>query len=176
MAVTVAMGSAFFAHRGNRIAKEALLISKRQENDRILPLTSYLMESRLKVLPGSRARIYFFLASLTNPSDSGRAITSVELKLTCNIDEDKKIIFRLAHNPDLCTQVGINISNVIHVPRKIDNNDAILGWLLFFFDAPELGYVEISTYEIIFCDARNNEVVLTPVIIREVVREEPSEK
>lgn len=115
-------------------------------------------------------RIYAFLISIANRSDSGNSVASVELHLTYRLKDDVDVVakFICAKSEELPLDAPLE-HTPLAVPIRIEANQTMAGWCLFRVPNRVAAEFSIQKYNIILADTHGNTTAVEPVLVQEFV-------
>jgi hypothetical protein len=165
--VVVAMAvAAFIVSIGSfRVSARALRLSEQQERRRQPRLFPKLLESQFENLTEG-GRVYSFLLSVGNSTDSDNAIAQIEMHLCYMIDGDVSMTVKLP--PSLvnsCYPVGERPRLV--APSRIAAHDTVSGWCDFAVKPGILGGRRIEGYRVVLTDSHQIETSVDVLIVSE---------
>jgi hypothetical protein len=169
--------AALLAYRSARTSKRALTIAKRQEQRRQPVLIPYLVEGYVRLVDDEqRFRLYAFLLSVSNPSDTDNAIAQLDLHVTYTTAEGLRMTVEVPANAMLGTAFVSSDSRSLGVPIRVDAHQTTAGWVYFRINESLLERVSIDGYMLVVTDSHGYHASVEPILIREFSHEIETKK
>jgi hypothetical protein len=151
-----------------RTAERALELSERQEARRESRLDLYLHHSRSWRRPSFEDRLLGFNVQIANPSDRANAVVRAELHVTYSV---KGVIAtvkvpRLSDSRSADARLDLEL---IQLPARLGENDAVSGWLLFRVKDALTEQQRVDRYEVVIRDLHNIEEGVQVTVFDEVL-------
>lgn len=152
-----------FSFAGIGFSRRAVRLAERQE-ERKNPLLVPELREGYFVKRQDDARVYFFLLSVRNPTDSDNAIARIELHLRYLLNSGVPITAKFG--PD---KPNVFFDNRIrlHAPHRIGARDTVSGWCDFTIEAAALNGNSIDGYQIVLADSHGTDATVNVLVIHE---------
>jgi hypothetical protein len=168
-ALFVAVFAASFAFWSARTADRALRLARDQEQRQ--PFVMYLVDGYVRSLTSKPYRIYSFLISISNPSDSNNAVARMDLRVsyrtTKNYYGAVDIPLALA-DPAEQFQQGYA---TLKVPHRIDAHQTVTGWANFEVANAVLQDCMVEKYTTVVLDPQDQSTEMDCGIVRQLADE-----
>ena len=114
-----------------RSSRRAVRLAEQQDERRRPSLVPYLRDGYVRTGSDESSRVYAFLLSVSNRSDSDNGIAEVELRLTYTTRMSVKMTVKVRSDPELGGAFADG--DVPHLPRpaRVDAHQTLLGWCFF---------------------------------------------
>ena len=169
MATVAAWVAAIFAYLTARRSGRALRLAEQQEARRRPVLFLYLSKGYLS--RSDEHRLYMFLISVSNPSDSNNAVAQIYLRIE----------YRTASNFLAAVDVPAVLQDdemfqgdnhgPLEIPIRVDAHHTVAGWVFFRVKKELLEECHVETYVIVATDSHGERVSIKTVLVQEFVRE-----
>ena len=150
-----------------RTSRRALWISEQQEARRQPQLALYLQEGYVSLSMKPDARVYAFLISVSNRSDSDNAIAEIVLRLTYIKAGSTEFTVKTTAASESLGMLAAGSASHFRAPIRIDAHQTMSGWCFFAIDNVILGDARIERTVLAFLDTHGNESTVEPLIVRE---------
>lgn len=151
-----------------RTSRKALRISEQQETRRRPSLVAYLQDGYLSVGAMPDARVYAFLVSLSNRSDSDNAVAEATLHVTYSKQGESRFTVKIPASHEMAVMLGGAPIAHLQVPTRIDAHQTVSGWCFFAVEHAILDRAKIEGLLVTFMDTHGGESSVEPLIIREI--------
>lgn len=168
-AVVAAWAGAIVAIFNARRSIQALRLAEQQEARRRPVLVPYLLRGYLRRV--DEDRIYMFLLSVSNPSDSDNAIAQIDLRIE----------YRTASNFLAAVYVpGVSLDDKmfgqdnhsrLEIPVRVDAHQTVTGWVFFRVKKALLEGCTVDTYVIVATDSHGERASIETALPQELVHE-----
>ena len=169
VAAVAAWVAAIFAYLTARRSGRALRLDEQREARRRPVLFLYLSKGYLR--RSDEHRLYMFLLSVSNPSDSNNAVAQIHLRIK----------YRTASNFLAAVDVPAVLQddeifrgdNHVHleIPTRVDAHHTVAGWVFFRVKKELLEDCNVDIYVIVATDSHGERVSIETVLVQELVRE-----
>src|SRR5712671_4565898 len=133
-----------------RTARRSLRLAEAQEERRRPVLTVYLGDGYVRFLTEERARLYAFLLSVGNPSDTNNSVADLALRVNYVTRKGLRTSIEVPRSPSSSPdQWQLDASAILESPTKIDAHQTISGWVQFRIGDDLLGDGIIEDYVIV---------------------------
>ncbi len=164
VAVT-AVAALIVALRSLGVSSRALRLSEKQEQRKQPRLVPKLLDSHFENLTEG-GRVYSFLLSVANPTDSDNAIAQIEMHLRYVIEGDVSMIVKLPTSPiGICDRA--NDHPRLTTPSRIAAHDTASGWCDFVIKPGILSGRAIEGYQIVLTDSHQAERSIDALVVSE---------
>jgi len=141
-------------------------LAQRQEERRKPILVPYFFDGYVRFNTDPFSRIYAFLVSVSNPSDSDNAVAEVDLQLTYTTQTGIQMKVKMRADPALESSFGDG-SRSLQIPARVDAHQTVSGWTYFRVEEALLKGAVIDGYSVVLNDSHGNLVALEPIMVRE---------
>jgi hypothetical protein len=172
VAVVSAMASwagAFVAFRNARTSRRMLQLAEQQESRRQPATVLYLADGFVHW--ESDARVYAFLLSISNPSDSNNAIARLDLRINYRTPTNYLAAVDVPAVLDREVGFGGPLQNRLELPIRIDAHQTVAGWSYFRFSRGLLEFCEVDLYTVVATDSQGSRQTVETVIVQELIDE-----
>jgi len=144
----------------------AARLAKKQEDRKRPELVASLVNSYVEFKPDER--IFAFLLSICNPSDSDNSVAAVALRVTYDVKPGHPVTVQLPSS----TTRGDRFSrlkdfNLLGSPSRVDAHQTVQGWCMFRLPETVLSGGSIEGYSVVVTDSHGMEVGVKPILIQE---------
>jgi hypothetical protein len=153
----------------SRTARRSLRLAEAQEVRRRPILTLYLGEGYVRFLDSERVRVYAFVLSISNPSDTNNSVAEFGLQINYVTKQGLRASVVVAASPSLPDEWRTDASALLQAPLKVDAHQTVAGWLPFRVSYDLLGDGSIEDYALVATDTHGNRAAKETVIVREVM-------
>jgi len=160
VALLVSFVSLYFSWCAQRLANE-------QERRRRPQLIPALLNGYFHVDPGSKARIYAFYLSVSNPTDSDNAVASTDLHLTYLTSKNLAMTIKLSQDDTESIRFVRGPAAHLTVPTHIAAHSTIAGWTYFRVDSAILAGARIEGHRVVLTDSHQSESSVEPINVQE---------
>jgi hypothetical protein len=150
----------YFTWQSRKLARE-------QEHRRLPRLVSSLINGYFQKDKEAGGRVYAFLVTVTNPTDSNNAIAKADLAITCLTADRTQMTVKIRTNGSSALNFVKGQDAALAVPASISAHNAISGWLRFHVPAALLEGVAIESYRLVFTDPHGEETSVAPILVQE---------
>ena len=158
--------AAFIVSVGSfKVSLQALRLSQRQDDRKQPKLSLSLLDSYFESLPET-GRLYSFLLSLGNPTDSDNAVAQIEMHLSYVIEDN--ILMTVKLPPSLADfDSYTNNHPRLRTPFRITAHDTASGWCNFLIAPGVLGGRRVESYQIVVTDSHLAETSVDAFVVSE---------
>lgn len=156
----IALISSYFTWQNRRLAVE-------QEKRRAPHLLPSLVHGFFKNDESDGGRVYAFLLTVRNPSDSNNAISEADLAITYLTQDRVQLTVKLRANESKAVNFVKGQGEALTVPVSIPAHNTVSGWLHFHMPAPMLVGMEIEAYRLILTDTHRETTDVAPILVQE---------
>jgi hypothetical protein len=146
---------------------KALRLAEQQEQRRKPLLSPYLMDGYVRTDPGNGNRVYAFLLSISNPTDSDNSVAGVDLRVTYKTREGVALTVKVRSDSELQRDFENRSGVPLPAPARVDAHQTILGWCFFQIHRAILEGAIIEDYLVVLIDSHGIEVSVKPIVVRE---------
>tara|TARA_R110002020_G_scaffold58354_2_gene159929 strand:+ start:854 stop:1402 length:549 start_codon:yes stop_codon:yes gene_type:complete len=150
----------YFTWQGRKLANE-------QEKRRLPRLVPSLVNGYFQDAKDGSGRVYAFLITVTNPTDSNNAVAEVDLSITYLTTDRVQMTMKVRANERLAPSFVKGQDETLAVPASISAHNAISGWLRFHTPGPMLLDRDIESYRLILTDTHRENVSVAPILVQE---------
>ena len=131
----------------------------------------YLFDGYVRVAPAARGRVYSFLISVSNPSDSNNAIARLDLRINYRTAANflAAVDIPLSSTDGESSQFGAE--KVFTVPLRIDAHQTVTGWAHFEVKEVILKNCVVDRYAVMATDSQGERSEIDCGIIKELANE-----
>jgi hypothetical protein len=147
------------------ISRRALRIQEQQEDLRKPFLVPYLQDGYVRYI--SDGRVYAFLLSVSNPTDSDNAVASIDLRLTYKKQNSYQMNIKVRSDSTLNKFYPDRRGHSLLIPSRTDTHQTVSGWVFFMVEETILKGTDIEAYSISIIDTHGIETKIEPILIRE---------
>lgn len=169
ISVIIALISAFFANKSNRIAKKALLLSEKQYMDSQPDFNLYYNEGLRFIVDQNSTlkRLLLFHITIRNKS-SHRNTLKADLEMEYLRKDDTFAKVLVEHNPNLKDLLKNRNLPVFPIDIELEAKSTATKWMIF--EQPDLidKNYRIEKYEIRTTDLYDNKSIIEAVLIKNV--------
>ncbi|MCP4316488.1 MAG: hypothetical protein GY789_10845 [Hyphomicrobiales bacterium] len=167
--LTIALGALLVSLLSFSVAFAAFRLAKRQDERKRPVLVPYLMNGYVQSSKDKKDRVYSFLLSINNPSDSDNALAAMELHITYKITTETQVTTRLRSSSSV-EDVPMPPSEyrIISTPARVDAHQTLTGWSMFRAPAAILEGAAIESYKVALFDTHGIEASITPIMVQEL--------
>lgn len=168
-AAVAAWVAATFAYLTARRSGRALRLAEQQEARRQPVLVLYLLRGYLR--RANEERIYAFLLSVSNPSDSNNAIAQIDLRIEYRTASN---FFAAVDVPTVSQDdemFGGDNHARLEIPIHVDAHHTVAGWVFFRVQRALLEDRSVDTYVIVATDSHGERVSIETALLQEFVHE-----
>lgn len=152
-----------------RRSGRALRLAEQQEERRRPVLVLYLQRGYLRRT--EQDRIYKFLLSISNPSDSNNAVARIDLRIEYRTAANFRAAVDVpAVRQDDQTFGGDNHAE-IEIPIKVDAHNTVTGWVCFQVKKALLKDCNVDSYVILVTDSHGERGSIETALVQEFVYE-----
>jgi hypothetical protein len=152
---------------GIRFSRKALRLQEQQEGRRRPLLTPDLRDGFVRVAPDGSSRLYAFLLSGTNGSDSDNAVADVDLRLTYTTRASVLMTVKVRSNAEVGKAFVDGAGPPLVTPARVDAHQTISGWCFFRVEEAVLEGSTVERYIVALVDSHGIEATIEPMIVRE---------
>jgi hypothetical protein len=172
-AAIAAWVAAIFAYLTDRRSSRVLRLAELQEERRRAGLVLYLMRGYVRRTDENR--IYAFLLSVSNPSDSNNAIAQIDLRIGYRTSSNYLAAVDIptsSQNDDMFgkTMEGYN-NSCLEIPISVNAHHTAVGWVFFQTKRALFKDCSIDTYTIIATDSHREQSSIETSLVHELVHE-----
>jgi hypothetical protein len=160
-----------FSIYGVYAARKALRISEIQEERQKPDLVPYLVQSSYCFDEDDKNRIYAFLISISNRSDSNNAIARADLTITYETSSHALMSVKIDTDVSVGSSFPVDTDVPFRLPVRIDAHQTLSGWLFFRADRSIFHGHDIVGRRIVFSDTHGVEQALEIYLVKEIERE-----
>jgi hypothetical protein len=164
VAAWLALGLSFLSLHSSR---KAMRLAEQQEERRRPLLVPYLDDGYVRIGPNGGSRLYAFLLSVSNRSDSNNSVAEVERRLTYTTRADVQMTVKVRSNAQLGGAFGEGAGPPLPKPARVDAHQTALGWCFFRVEEAVLEGSPIERYVVTLVDSHGNESTVKPIMVRE---------
>ena len=169
-ATVAAWVAAVFAYLTARRSGRALRLAEQQEARRRPVLVLYLHRGYLRRT--EEERVYAFMLSVSNPSDSNNAIAQIDLRIEYRAPSNFLAAVNVPAVPQDDEMLGgDNNHSRLEIPIRVDAHHTVAGWVFFRVKTALLVDCSIDTYIILTTDSHGERVSIETALVREFVHE-----
>lgn len=148
----------------------AFRLSQRQDDRRRPSLVPSFLNGYVQFCDEDKVRLYAFLLSISNPSDSNNALARAELHVTYKTLSGQPVTVQIPSSQ----VVGNGFSELedfrlVVMPARLDAHQTITGWILFRISESILSESEINCYSILLVDSHQIRTSVEPIMIQEYI-------
>jgi hypothetical protein len=156
----LSLAVSFSAHR----------LARRQEKRKQPLLTASLINAHVLFERKDHARVFGFLLSIINPSDSSNSISEITLNITYRSSRDIELTVQIPSSQQGVQRLseGSTVSALTIATTRIGAHETHLGWAIFRVSEALLEGATIERYEIAIFDSHRTKATIEPVVIREL--------
>jgi hypothetical protein len=149
------------------MSRKALRLQERQEDRRKPSLTPYLSDGFVRVASEGSSRLYAFLLSVSNGSDSDNTVAEVDLRLTYTTPASVQMTVKVRSNAEIGGAFVGGSGPPLVTPGRVDAHQTVSGWCFFRVEEAVLEGSRIERYVVALLDSHGSEVTVEPKIVRE---------
>ena len=153
----------------SRTARRSLRLAEAQEARRRPVLTLYLGEGYVRFLDSERVRVYAFLLSISNRSDTNNSVAEFGLQINYATKQGLRTSIVVPASHSLPDEWRTDASALLQPPLEVDAHQTVAGWLPFRVSYDLLGDGSIEDYVLVATDTHGNRSTKETVIVREVM-------
>ena len=168
-AAAAAWVAAVFAYLTARRSGQALRLAEQQEARRRPVLVLYLMRGYLRRIDDDR--IYAFMLSVSNPSDSNNSIAQIDLRIEYRTPSNFLAAVDISADSHSTEMFGEDNCSRLETPIRVDAHDTVAGWVFFRAKTALLEDCSIDTYVIVVTDSHGERVPIKTALVQELVYE-----
>jgi hypothetical protein len=141
--------------------------NRREQRQKPL-LVPYLQDGLVQILADKSSRLYAFLLSISNRSDSNNSIREIELRLTYTTAVGVQLTVKLLSDPDSGKAFAEAAPRALSMPARVDAHQTISGWSFFRLQQAILERVkQIEKHVLTIIDSHGNEVSVEPIYVQD---------
>lgn len=168
-AAVAAWVAAIFAYLTARRSGRALRLAEQQEARSRPVLVIYLKNGYLR--RAKEDRIYMFLLSVSNPSDSNNAIAQIDLRIKYRTASNFLAVVDV-----LCVflddaMLGQDKHTSLKIPIRVDAHQTVAGWVFFRVNKALLEDCTVDTYAIVATDSHGKRESIEAALVQEIMLE-----
>jgi hypothetical protein len=150
-----------------RTSRRALRLAEKQDDRRAPSLALYLGEGFF-ISQKSGGRVYAFLLSVSNRSDSNNAVASVFLRLTYRASGENDITVNISCETEAPAFFRERNLAMVPLPARIDAHQTSSGWFFFQVSEEILRDSTVERLKVIAIDSHDQQAEIEPLITREL--------
>jgi hypothetical protein len=169
VAAAAAWAGAFVAYLNARRSSQALRLAEQQEARRRPVLVPSLLRGYLHRV--DEDRIYMFLLSVSNPSDSDNAIAQIDLRIEYRTSSN---FLAAVYVPGVSLEhemFGQDKQSCLDIPVRVDAHQTVTGWVSFRVKRALLEDRIVDTYVIVSTDSHGERASIETILPQELVYE-----
>ncbi len=147
------------------ISKKALRLSEQQEERRKPRLVPYLQEGYVR--RHAEGRVYAFLLSVSNPTDSDNAMAALDFQLTYTTKSNVRMAIKVPLHGEIVEPFNDRAVLPLAIPLRLDAHQTAAGWAFFRVEDVLLDGAIVEEHTIVITDSHGMKVQLEPIMIRE---------
>jgi hypothetical protein len=147
------------------ISRKALLLSEQQEERRKPQLVPYLQDGYVR--RDAEGRVYAFLLSVSNPTDSDNAVAAVDFQLIYTTKSNVRMTIKVPLHRETAKAFHDGTVLPLAIPLRLDAHQTVSGWAFFRVEDVLLGGAIVEEYTIVLTDSHGMKAQLEPILIRE---------
>ncbi len=168
-AAVAAWVAAIFAYLTARRAGRALRLAEQQEERRRPILALYIQGAYLRRV--DEDRIYMFLLSVSNPSDSNNAIARIDLRIEYRTASNFLAAVDVPSVSQDDEMFGGDSHSRLEIPIRVDAHHTVAGWVFFRVKKALLEDCTVDTYVIVATDSHGGRASIETALVQEFVHE-----
>lgn len=168
-AAVAAWIAAVFAYLTARRSGRALRIAEQQEARRRPLLVLYLHSGYLRRT--DKERVYAFMLSVSNPSDSNNAIARIDLRIEYRAPSNFLAAVDVPATSQDDVMFGGDNHSHLETPIHIDAHHTVAGWVFFRVKRALLEDCSVDNFVILTTDSHGERVSIETALVQEFVHE-----
>jgi hypothetical protein len=154
------------------VSLKAFRLSQKQEARKKPILVPSILNSYVQYLEIENARVYAFLLSISNPSDSNNALAKAELHITYETSAQALVTAQI---PSSLTRgeayAELQDFSLLSMPTRLDAHQTLTGWIVFRVVEEILSDAIVDGYKIALFDSHQTQTDVEPIMVQEYVRD-----
>jgi hypothetical protein len=165
--VFIALFALIVSTFGFATSRKALRISQKQEQRKNPLLVPSLLNGYVQFRK-NKERVYGFLLSVSNPSDSNNAIARIDLHLTYLSPRHDRLTVQVPSSTARDDSFSrLSEFTMIAPPMELDAHHTIAGWCVFRVPEAALSRGVVESTVIVLVDSHGLKASLEPVLVQE---------
>lgn len=162
----IAVAAAALAAWAAWTSRQALTISRRQEQRRLSPLDLYLANACIYRVGEERRRIYVFQIVVTNSADVPNSLRSAELQVRYVRDGRPGPLLSVPHSAEAAADIP-SAGPVLTVPSSIAARGVLAGAITFNVPGEIVAGVDVESYRLSVSDALGRVSDVEAILLQE---------
>jgi hypothetical protein len=171
VSAVTAILAAGFAYWSARTSQRALRLAERQESRRLPALVLYLADGYLRRNADAGHRVYAFLISISNQSDSDDAIARLDLRISYRTSGNFRAAVDVPSSPGPAGGTRSDAYAKLQTPVRVDSHQTVTGWAQFEVASALLEECTVDGYEVLVTGTHGERATIETAIVRELVDE-----
>jgi hypothetical protein len=169
VAVTVSILAAALSLRSSNIAKQALGISRAQEERRLRTLKGSLIDALFDV--DDRNIHYLLSVTIRNPADSSNSVSALEFWIDYHVGPSRQVV-KISPRVDFADEFTVITSDeTLTTPLRIEPGNTVKGWIGFTVSRDIVQPSSIDKYRLAIIDTHEVESFVGFALARKTVFE-----
>jgi hypothetical protein len=154
------------------VSLKAFRLSQKQEARKKPILVPSILNSYVQYLEIEKARVYAFLLSISNPSDSNNALAKAELHITYETSAQALVTAQIPSSLTIGEAYAeLQDFSLLSMPTRLDAHQTLTGWIVFRVVEEILSDAIVDGYKVALFDSHQTQTDVEPIMIQEYVRE-----
>lgn len=156
------------------VSLKAFRLSQKQDARRKPVLVPSILNGYLEFSETEKSRVYAFLLSISNPSDSDNALAKAELHITYKTPAQALVTAQIPSSPTRGEAYAELLDfSVLPTPTRLDAHQTLTGWIIFRVAEAILAGAVVEGYTIALFDSHQTQTNVEPIMVQEYVRDVP---
>jgi hypothetical protein len=152
------------------VSLKAFRLSQKQDARKRPVLVPSILNGYLQFSETEKSRVYAFLLSISNPSDSNNALARAELHITYNTPTQALVIAQIPSSPTRGEAYAeFRDFSVLSTPTRLDAHQTLTGWMIFQVAEAILSGAVVDGYTIALFDSHQTQTNVEPIMVQEYV-------
>lgn len=173
-AALAAWVAAIFAYLTARRSGRALRLAEQQEARRQPLLVLYLHEGHFRRV--EEGRMFMFLVSVSNPSDSDNAISRIDLRIEYRTASHYLAAVDVQSCSTHCKTSGLEDKAALGISNRIDAHQTVAGRIFFQLNDALLENCSVDRYVIVVTDTQGRRESVETALVPEFLDEAETHK
>jgi hypothetical protein len=151
-----------------RTSRKAFKLAEAQDERRKPLLFLYLRDGYFRRGQDGKSRLYAFLLSVSNRSDSANAIAELELRLTYTTQTNSVVTLRIRAEQERAEPMDQQIEPRLLIPTDLSAHQTVLGWCILRVASSIFENIrKLDRHIIAATDSHGIEATVEPILLKE---------
>jgi hypothetical protein len=154
------------------VAFRAFRLAQKQDDRKRPSLVPSLLNGYVQFRETQKVRVYAFLLSVSNPSDSNNSLAKLELHISYRTPAQTLVTAQVPSSQSRGDAYAeLPEFSSLSTPARLDAHQTLTGWAVFRVSEAILKDTIIERYSVALFDSHNIKTSVEPIMVQEYIRE-----